>query len=524
MWWDKLLAVSPVLVALVCLLGLRLSSARTAVAAYVLSVVVALAVPGFRDTAVGDAGAGAVAHAIGMATAKGLLLSFIVIYVLLFGLLLYNVLREAGALDALSRVMARSAGTPVHQALLISAALGPFLEATTGFGIGIVIAAPLLLALGFAPERAAVLALLTQSAVPWGALAVGTVLNAELSGVSLRTLGVGSAWMTVPLYLLYSVVIAGVSGGWRSVWRHTPAILLVWAVLSAATWAVNAHVAVPLAGVIAGGLAAGAFLMFLLVVGKPARSTVHETAAGTDTAGTEGGTGAALPLWRCLAPYGVLVGFSLAANLWPAFSHWLSIPLVLRAPSLQFELPLLTSPGFALFLASLAGMVLFRLTGRQAWGCVCRTLMQVWPVAVSTAGFVAMSTVMQRAGMIDGVSHALANWLGAGFVLVSPVLGGLGGFITGSNSAANAMFAPFQSTMAHALHQSPALYAVVQNVAASNLTMASPSRVALAASIAGLPGREGTLTRRMMALAVVVIGMVAVMAMAGSGVAARSLR
>ncbi|WP_175511430.1 L-lactate permease [Alicyclobacillus macrosporangiidus] len=382
-----------------------------------------------------------------------------------------------------------------------------------------VIAAPLLLALGFAPERAAVLALLTQSAVPWGALAVGTVLNAELSGVPLRTIGVGSAWMTVPLYLLYAAVIAGLAGGWRSAWRHTPAILVVWAALSAVTWAVNAYVAVPLAGVMAGGVAAGAFVLYLRVVGQPAGLAVHETAAERDAAKVVAEAGAALPLWRCLAPYGVLVGFSLAVNLWPDVSHALSIPLVLRAPALQFELPLLTSPGFALLLASLAGMALFRLTGRQAWRCVCRTLVQVWPVAVSTAGFVAMSTVMQRAGMIDGVSHALAAWLGPGFVFVSPLLGGLGGFITGSNSAANAMFAPFQTTMAHALHQSPALYAVLQNVAASNLTMASPSRVALAASIAGLPGREGTLTRRMMALAVVVIGMVTGMATAGTAVA-----
>ncbi|GMA57293.1 hypothetical protein GCM10025858_17960 [Alicyclobacillus sacchari] len=67
-----------------------------------------------------------------------------------------------------SSLFARYAQTPVQQALLISAALGLFLEATTGFGIGIVIAAPLYLAMGFEPSKAAILSLLTQSAVPWG--------------------------------------------------------------------------------------------------------------------------------------------------------------------------------------------------------------------------------------------------------------------------------------------------------------------------------------------------------------------
>ncbi|QNU23611.1 L-lactate permease [Geobacillus zalihae] len=79
------------------------------------------------------------------------------------------------------------------------------MEATSGFGIGIVIAAPLYLSLGFQPRKAALLSLLTQSAVPWGALAIGTVINAELSSVPLNELGKYSALVSIPLYFfLYS--------------------------------------------------------------------------------------------------------------------------------------------------------------------------------------------------------------------------------------------------------------------------------------------------------------------------------
>jgi hypothetical protein len=90
-----------------------------------------------------------------------------------------------------------------------------------------------------------------------------------------------------------------------------------------------------------------------------------------------------------------------------------------------------------------AGIVTYRLSGKQIRDCVRRTIQQVYPATVSTIGFVAMSTVMQQAGMIDFLARHMAAWVGTGFMLVSPIIGGLGGFITGSNSAANAMLAPF---------------------------------------------------------------------------------
>jgi lactate permease len=35
-----------------------------------------------------------------------------------------------------------------------------------------------------------------------------------------------------------------------------------------------------------------------------------------------------------------------------------------------------------------------------------------------------MSTVMQQAGMIDFLAHHMAAWVGTGFMLVSPIIGG----------------------------------------------------------------------------------------------------
>jgi lactate permease len=203
-------------------------------------------------------------------------------------------------------------GTPVQQALLISAALGPFLEATTGFGIGIVIAAPLYLAMGFPPQKAAILSLLTQSAVPWGALAVGTALNAELTYVPLKSLGVGSALVSIPLFLVYTVTVVGVAGGWRAVRQNTIPILLAWASLSASTWAANVYLSTQLAGVLTGLVTAVLLLYFRVtspLQAKPRVDQLPGSVAGRPD----------LSILKAVLPYVVLIVFILAANVWPEF-------------------------------------------------------------------------------------------------------------------------------------------------------------------------------------------------------------
>src|SRR3546814_15127026 len=82
---------------------------------------------------------------------------------------------------------------PGRRVLVLVLGLSVFFESITGFGIGIIVTAPLFMALGFAPLRAAFLSLLGQCAVPWGALGIGTILGSELTGVPVERMGVLAA-------------------------------------------------------------------------------------------------------------------------------------------------------------------------------------------------------------------------------------------------------------------------------------------------------------------------------------------
>jgi lactate permease len=180
---DAALAAGPLLAALTCLLVLH----RSAGVAGGIACALALGLIGVHRSFALPA------DQVGLAVVRGLLVTLLVAYIVFFGLLLYQLMARGRAMDRLVHDLSRLGGDRAARTLVLCLPLGAFFEAASGFGVGIVIVAPLLLALGYSPWRAALLALLTQNAVPWGALSVGTILGAELAGLSSTELGVGSA-------------------------------------------------------------------------------------------------------------------------------------------------------------------------------------------------------------------------------------------------------------------------------------------------------------------------------------------
>ncbi len=87
------------------------------------------------------------------------------------------------------------------------------------------------------------------------------------------------------------------------------------------------------------------------------------------------------------------------------------------------------------------------------------------------------------------------------YVLLLPLVGGLGGFLTASNAGSNAMFALFQSAVGERLELPADVVAAAQNAAGANTSLASPGRVVLAATVTGLAGREAEIMRPALLLA-----------------------
>ena len=78
------------------------------------------------------------------------------------------------------------------------------------------------------------------------------------------------------------------------------------------------------------------------------------------------------------------------------------------------------------------------------------------PASVGIIATVGLSTLMEHSGMTQLLAQGLAALMGAGFPLVSPLVGMLGAFATGSNNNSNVLFAPLQKSIAALLAHRPA--------------------------------------------------------------------
>src|ERR671913_551679 len=331
-------------------------------------------------------------------------------------------------------------------------------------------------AAGLAPLRAAVLASWGQCAVPWGALGVGTVIGADLAGMDFGTLSDTSAFLSIPLFPVYGVAAVALAGGWRGVRRHGAEAIVLGLVTGTGTILTSLYLVPELSGAV-GGLAVTALFL----------ARRRNRLAGVPV--------------RALLPYAFLLALLAAANGIGA------LRLVLEELGPIFDgpgLPLLTSGAFAALLLGLGG--------DEIGAATRRTVTQWLPTAAAVLTFVLAGEVVAESGAA-GLLAAGVEALGVFFPAVSPLLAALGGALTGSNAASNALFMPLQVEAARGLGLSTDLTAAVQNVAGSQASMLSPQRVVLAPPATGPPGRGGGILRASAAPVAVSIGMLAIFGM-----------
>lgn len=94
-----------------------------------------------------------------------------------------------------------------------------------------------------------------------------------------------------------------------------------------------------------------------------------------------------------------------------------------------------------------------------------------------------LGVLLATSGMSDALA-AGASRLGPVYPLMASCLGALGGFLTGSNTGASAMFASTQAQPATAIGYPVVSMVALQNVGASLATMAAIPKVMMAAQVA----------------------------------------
>ena len=382
------------------------------------------------------------------------------------GLLLSQVLRFSGAQAAIAQWLVTRRGQGLASVLLVVHGVTPFAEALTGFGIGVTVGIPLLLHFGLSRSKAAVVGLLGLCAVPWGSMGPGTLIAASMSGLPFQDLGLASAILSIIPF-----VATGMIAGWLV---RPDAYSLAMGAFSG----FSLTVAVAVANAIFGTAPAGA-------TGSLALIAMHLLSS------KGGGTPLSQIGRRGVFAYAVLLGGVLAMGI--------GLKLIGGSGNLRF----LASPALWLFMA-----VLWFNRGRlhpEAGSAAWRSWCSVAPV---TSAFILLGVLMS----VSGMAAQLAEWLagsGQAYAFLSPFIAAAGGFITGSNTGANAMLASTQAEIARHLNANILWYMAAHNVAAAFLLMASPGKVEMAVQLAEVEPDRAAIQSGMLKIAGIVTSLLA---------------
>ncbi|WP_087924744.1 L-lactate permease [Streptomyces albireticuli] len=347
---------------------------------------------------------------------------------------------------------------------LVVAGIAPTVEALTGFGVSLLVTVPVLLALAPAPT-ALRQAMLGMNIMPWGTLGLATVIGAGLTGRGTAAMGTATAVTSCLVFPLVTVWAALLT---RPKHRFRTAVMAAGAgaALSLGLLAFNRAGVVQPAGVLAGLSTTAAGLVLC---------TVRRSRSGGGTGPGEAPAGRLLPPASVLRAYGLVLGGIAVTRAVKALGV---PPLELHAGNASFAL--LSSPCLPLLAAAL---VLDR--GRPNGPDARAALVRVGRPLLALTGFVALGRLMADSGMIGELGSAVAGSPALVIALVAPALGMLSGFITGSNVGGNALMMPLQERLAPGGDGLDAWFAALQNSAAGHTVFTSLPMIMLILAVAG---------------------------------------
>jgi lactate permease len=428
-----------------------------------------------------------------------------VMWIVFNALLLYNIAVRSGRFDAFrSWILLHLPNDRRVILVVIGFCFGCLLEGIAGFGTPVAITSSLLILIGFPPLEALVFVLIFNTApVAFGALGAPITVLGAVTSLPAATLAAMVGRQLPVMALILPFYVIGLYGGWRSVRALWPLLLVAGGGFGICQFLASNYIDYTLTDVLAsmGSLAA---TFILLRFWKPAADAQFQIKdAGLEAERAAG----AVPHWQGWLPWVIVSAiviiwtFSKTAVIgqqaiqWPGLHNAISITLYNDKPYAavwNFQ-PLGT--GTAILLAAAVTALIVGLKPAAFLSCVAQTFRQAWLAILTVTLTVGLAYLMNYSGMAYTLGKAVAS-AGRLFIFLSPFLGWVAVFLSGSDTSGNALFGNLQVVAARQLDLNPVLIAATNSSGGVMGKMISPQNIATGVAVTDLRGREGEVLAR----------------------------
>lgn len=498
-----ILALMPILVILVLMVGLKWSAAKAGPVSWFVALIISIVVFKANFTL------------LAFSNAKGMVMAFYVLYIIWGALFIYHVVDEVGGIETIGATFMHMTRNRVLQLMMIGVAFVTFLQGVAGFGVPVAVGAPLLAGLGFDPVIAVAVPLIGHSwSVTFGDMASSFASIQKATGLSGTDLAPWAATFTGLAGLFGAFFAVHCYGGFKAIKQTWIGVFVIALAMSLTQFLVakwEPTLATFIAGIV--GMIVTAVIARLPMYQGPGESLVSEAAPAAEAPVGKTVT-AKMSFNLAFAAYYALIVIVAAVEFITPLSKFLkSLPTlvlkfnqyatgynwVTKAES-STSVALFGHPGALLIYAGIVGIIIYASAGAWKSEYTGRVLQKVVKdgvgSSIATTSMVLMAFMMVESGMTFTLAKGVANTLGVIYPVLTPLVGVLGAFMTGSNTNSNVMFGAFQTQVAKLLGVSTLIMAAAQTAGGSIGSMLAPAKVIVGTSTMGLTGREGEVIGR----------------------------
>ena len=442
-----------------------------------------------------------------------------VMWIVFNALLLYNIAVVSGRFDAFRDWVIEHLPNDRRVVLVvIGFCFGCLLEGISGFGTPVAITSALLILVGFPPLEALTFTLIFNTApVAFGALGAPVTVLGQVTGLPAVTLGAMIGRQLPFLAMLLPFYVMALYGGMRSVRALWPVLLVAGGSFAFGQFVSSNYLDYALTDVLSSLIALVATLAFLRVwspadapeftMNLPSLASPGLATRGVGAEVVQARSGATVPAWQGWVPWIVVSVVVIAwthfkiftigqqAIPWPGLHNQVLITLYNDKPyaAVWTFQPLAT--GTAILLSAIITAALVGVGPGRFVACVGQTWRQSRIAIFTVALIVGLAYLMNYSGLNYTLGLGVAS-VGILFPLLSPFLGWVAVFLSGSDTSGNALFGNLQVVAANQLGLNPVLIAATNSSGGVMGKMISPQNIATGVSVTDLKGQEGVVFAR----------------------------
>lgn len=526
---SALVASIPILIFLLGLTVLKMKGLHAALVSLASAVLLAIFVFGMP--------AASSLSAIGYGFLSGM---WPIGWIVLMAVWLYRITVRAGNFEVIRGSVSAISADQRIQVLLIAFCFGGFLEGAAGFGIPIAICAALLVTLGFEPVKACLVALVSNVASgAYGAIGIPVLTGSTVSGVPQADLNAMMVWVLQIITAFIPVLLVMMLDGIRGLKQTGLLALGLGVVVSAVQSGVLVALGPELADIIP-YLLGLVLLALIMMKWQPAHIYREPGAPSLEELGSNPSGFSFTGIVKAWSPFIILSAMIL---LWstptiktlvrPATDttaagllNWTTVPVQMPnlhaaisqvAPIVAEETAMkavwnwnsFAASGTAILFAALITILISNISWKAAFEELGGAWRQLWQPILMICLVMAVANVMNFGGMSSALALALAA-VGSAFPLLSPIIGWIGVFVTGSVVNNNTLFAGLQATTASQIGASPSLLVAANTAGGVMAKIVSPQSIAIAAASVNMAGQESKITNAAIKVSLVLLAILCI--------------